>query len=70
MDDELDVLCLLVAIIYPELQKRFEIKTSYYIIGQLKIIFQEKADLERYNATLAFIERYNAHILKMMALVE
>lgn len=41
IDDELDVSYLLVVMMCFELQKRFETKSLFYIMGQLKKIFQE-----------------------------
>ena len=55
IDDEHEVSCLLVAMMSSDLQKRFEDHSSFYIMGQLKKMFQEQTRVERYNITKAFL---------------
>ena len=43
IDDELDVSCLMVATMSPDLQKRFETRGAYEVMDTLKNMFQEKA---------------------------
>ena len=77
VEDDLDVSCLLVSMMSPELQKRFEANSCYYIMDQLKKMFQEQARVERYNVTKNFVgckmvegSSVSAHMLKMMSYVE
>ncbi|WP_443093598.1 hypothetical protein, partial [Klebsiella pneumoniae] len=60
-----------------DLQKRFEDHSSYYIMCQLKKMFQEQTRVERYNVTKAFLackmaegSSVSAHMLKMMSYAE
>jgi hypothetical protein len=56
MDDKLDISCLMIIIMSPELQKRFETHDAFDIMDKLKKIFQEKAQTEIYNLTKVFMK--------------
>jgi gag-polypeptide of LTR copia-type len=77
VDDELDVSCLMVATMSPELQKRFETHGAYEVMDTLKNMFQEKAQTEMYNVTKSLMrctmrenESISAHMLKMTSYIE
>ncbi|MFV0960673.1 hypothetical protein QML37_29940, partial [Klebsiella pneumoniae] len=77
VDDEHEVSCLLVAMMSTDLQKRFENHSSFFIMDQLKKMFQEQSKVERYNVTKAFLackmaegSSVSAHMLKMMSYAE
>jgi gag-polypeptide of LTR copia-type len=77
VDDELDVSCLMVATMSPELQKRFETHGAYEVMVTLKNMFQEKAQTEMYNVTKSLMrctmyenESVSAHMLKMTSYIE
>jgi gag-polypeptide of LTR copia-type/Zinc knuckle len=77
VDDELDVSCLMVTTMSPELQKRFETHGAYEVMDTLKNIFQEKTQTEMYNVTKSLMrctmrenESVSAHMLKMTSYIE
>ena len=47
LDLEIQVQCLLVSTMEPELQKRFEFDVPYHTLEHLKKMFQEQARVER-----------------------
>ena len=75
--DELDVATLLIAIMDPELQRRFEGMAADKIIQQLADLFAEQLRVECYNVLVSFVtckmavgSSVSAHMLKMMSYAE
>ncbi|KAJ9557887.1 hypothetical protein OSB04_012501 [Centaurea solstitialis] len=71
-DDLLDVACLMLATMSPDLQARLINTNAYDMIRQLRDMFQTRARTERYDATKAFNEckmikgtSVSDHVMKM-----
>ncbi|KAJ9547462.1 hypothetical protein OSB04_020005 [Centaurea solstitialis] len=71
-DDLLDVACLMLATMSPDLQAGLINTNAYYMIRQLRDMFQTQARTERYDATKAFNEckmiketSVSDHVMKM-----
>ena len=72
-DDSLEVSCLMLACMEPELQKKFEDQDAYDMIVALKDMFQDQARTERYNVAKSFVEcklaegaAVGPHVIKMV----
>ncbi|KAJ9541807.1 hypothetical protein OSB04_028313 [Centaurea solstitialis] len=72
-DDLLDVACLMLTTMSPDLQAGLINTNAYDMIRQLRDMFQTQAHTERYNATKAFNEckmvkgtSVSDHVMKMM----
>ncbi|KAL4376280.1 hypothetical protein GQ457_02G023460 [Hibiscus cannabinus] len=77
MDDMLDVGCLMLATMTPELQKQHEDMVAYEMIQNLKEIYEGKARQERYETSKALFQckmsegsPVGAHIIKMMGYIQ
>ncbi|KAK8662880.1 hypothetical protein V6N13_024766 [Hibiscus sabdariffa] len=73
MDDMLDVSCLMLATMSPELQKQHEDMNAYDMIQNLKEIYEGQARQERYETSKALFQckmsegsPVGAHVIKMM----
>jgi hypothetical protein len=76
-DDALNVRCLMLAIMFPDLQKQYEHADAYTMIQGLRGIFENQASSERYNISkvlfackLAEGSPINPHVIKMMCGIE
>jgi hypothetical protein len=72
-DDSLEVSCLMLATMEPELQKQFENMEAHDMIVGLKGMFQTQARTERFNVSKAFLESklaegapVSSHVIKMV----
>lgn len=72
-DDSLDVSCLMLACMEPELQKQMDGQEAYNMIVALKDMFQTQARTERFNVSKAFLEcklsegaAVGPHVIKMV----
>ncbi|KAL4333478.1 hypothetical protein GQ457_07G012200 [Hibiscus cannabinus] len=77
MDDMLDVGCLMLATMVPELQKQHEDMRSYEMLQNLKEIYEGQARQERYETSKAPFQRkmnkgspIGAHVIKMMGYIQ
>ena len=73
LDDALDVGCLMLATMIPELQKQQENMEAYDMIVHLKKLYQEQARQERYDVSKALFgcklaegSPIGTHVLKMI----
>ena len=76
-DKHLSVQCLLVSIMVPELQKRFEYHAACDIISDLQKLFQEQGRNEIYNMIRGFVNTkmtegssVSAHLFKMQGYLQ
>ena len=76
-DDALDVGCLMLITMEPELQKQHESMGAFDMIEHLKLLFQEQARQERYETSRSLFQCRMAegtlvgpHVLKMIGYVE
>ena len=76
-NDALDVSCLMLATMSPELQKQHEEMVAYDMIEHLKELYQEQARQERYDVSKALFQCRMAegnligpHVLKMIGYIE
>ena len=72
-DDSLEISCLMLACMEPDLQKQFEDQEAYDMIIALKDMFQTQARTERFNVSKAFLEckltegaPVGPHVIKMV----
>ncbi|KAK9043227.1 hypothetical protein V6N11_071574 [Hibiscus sabdariffa] len=77
MDDMLDVDCLMLATMTPELQKQHEDMVAYEMIQNLKEIYEGQARQERYETSKALFQckmsegsPVGAHVIKMMGYIQ
>ncbi|KAK9034939.1 hypothetical protein V6N11_076991 [Hibiscus sabdariffa] len=77
MDDMLDVGCLMLATMTPELQKQHEDMVAYEMIQNLKEIYEGQARQERYETSKALFQckmsegsPVRAHVIKMMGYIQ
>ncbi|KAK9036844.1 hypothetical protein V6N11_021769 [Hibiscus sabdariffa] len=77
MDDMLDVDCLMLATMTPELQKQHEDMVAYEMIQNLKEIYEGQARQERYETSKALFQckmsegsLVGAHVIKMMGYIQ
>ncbi|KAL4386050.1 hypothetical protein GQ457_09G016190 [Hibiscus cannabinus] len=77
MDDMLDVGCLMLATMTPELQKQHEDMVAYEMIQNLKEIYEGHARQERYETSKALFQckmsegsPVGAHVIKMMGYIQ
>ncbi|KAK9044580.1 hypothetical protein V6N11_058478 [Hibiscus sabdariffa] len=77
MDDMVDVGCLMLATMTPELQKQHENMVAYEIIQNLKEIYEGQARQERYETSKALFQckmsegsPVGAHVIKMMGYIQ
>ncbi|KAK8694819.1 hypothetical protein V6N13_072363 [Hibiscus sabdariffa] len=77
MDDMLDVGCLMLATMTPELQKQYEDMVAYEMIQNLKEIYEGQARQERYETSKALFQckmsegsPVGAHVIKMMGYIQ
>ncbi|XP_019057733.1 PREDICTED: coiled-coil domain-containing protein 103-like [Tarenaya hassleriana] len=76
-NDDLEVSCLMLGTISPELQRQFEGVNAFGLLEQLKIMFQEHARVEKYNTLKNLLacrmttgQSVSAHVLKMKGHLE
>ncbi|KAK8568918.1 hypothetical protein V6N13_106801 [Hibiscus sabdariffa] len=76
LDDMVDVECLMLATMTPELQKQHEDMVAYEMIQNLKEIYEEQARQERYETSKALFQckmsegsPVGAHVIKMMGYI-
>ncbi|XP_012448733.1 uncharacterized protein LOC105771900 [Gossypium raimondii] len=77
LDDMVDVGCLMLATMKPELQKQYEDMVAYDMIEHLKELYQGQARKERFNASKALFQfklvegsPVGPHVLKMIGYIE
>ncbi|KAK8619728.1 hypothetical protein V6N13_136008 [Hibiscus sabdariffa] len=77
MDDMVDVGCLMLATMTPELQKQHENMVAYEMIQNLKEIYEGQARQERYETSKALFQckmsegsPVGAHVFKMMGYIQ
>ncbi|KAK8590159.1 hypothetical protein V6N13_088942 [Hibiscus sabdariffa] len=77
MDDMVDVGCLMLATMTPELQKQHENMVAYETIQNLKEIYEGQARQERYETSKALFQckmsegsSVGAHVIKMMGYIQ
>ncbi|KAK9037115.1 hypothetical protein V6N11_022037 [Hibiscus sabdariffa] len=77
MDNMLDVGCLMLATMTPELQKQHEDMVAYEMIQNLKEIYEGQARQERYETSKALFQckmsegsPVRAHVIKMMGYIQ
>ncbi|KAK8594308.1 hypothetical protein V6N13_126117 [Hibiscus sabdariffa] len=77
MDDMLDVGCLMLATMTPELQKQHEDMVAYEMIQNVKNIYEGQARQERYETSKALFQckmsegaQVGAHVIKMMGYIQ
>ncbi|KAK8631621.1 hypothetical protein V6N13_028404 [Hibiscus sabdariffa] len=77
MDDMLDVNCLMLVTMSPELQKQHEDMIAYDMIQNLKEIYEGQARQERYETSKALFQckmsegsPVGAHVIKMMGYIQ
>ncbi|KAK8621633.1 hypothetical protein V6N13_081066 [Hibiscus sabdariffa] len=77
MDNMLDVGCLMLATMTPELQKQHEDMVAYEMIQNLKEIYEGQARQERYETSKALFQckmsegsPVGAHVIKMMGYIQ
>ncbi|KAK8533064.1 hypothetical protein V6N12_076345 [Hibiscus sabdariffa] len=77
MDDMVDVGCLMLATMTPELQKQHENMVAYEMIQNLKEIYEGQAHQERYETSKALFQckmsegsSVGAHVIKMMGYIQ
>jgi hypothetical protein len=76
-DDALNVSCLMLATMFPNLQKQYEHVDAYTMILGLREIFENQARTERYNISKALFacklvegSSVSPHVIKMMGYIE
>ena len=76
-NDSLDVSCLMLATMSPELQKQYEDSDAYNMIEGLKGMFESQARVERYNTLKALFgsklaegSPVSPHVIKMIGYIE
>ncbi|KAL4361036.1 hypothetical protein GQ457_04G021110 [Hibiscus cannabinus] len=76
-DDMLDVNCLMLATMVPELQKKYEDMSAYEMIQNLKEIYEGQARQEMYETCKALFQckmnegsPVGAHVIKMMGYIQ
>src|SRR5579859_7639577 len=76
-DDDVDVSCLMLATMSPELQKQYEDSDAYNMITGLRGMFENQARVERYNTSktlfgckLADGSPVSPHVIKMIGYIE
>ncbi|KAK9042714.1 hypothetical protein V6N11_017778 [Hibiscus sabdariffa] len=76
MDDMVDVVCLMLATMTPELQKQHEDMVAYEMIQNHKEIYERQARQERYETCKALFQckmsegsPVGAHVIKMMGYI-
>ncbi|KAK8712124.1 hypothetical protein V6N13_147374 [Hibiscus sabdariffa] len=77
MDDMVDVGCLMLATMTPELQKQHEDMVAYEMIQNVKEIYEGQARQERYETSKALFQckmsegsPVGAHVIKMMGYIQ
>ncbi|KAL4369499.1 hypothetical protein GQ457_05G018280 [Hibiscus cannabinus] len=77
LDDMVDVGCLMLATMTPELQKQHEHMVAYEMIQNFKEIYEGQARQERYETSKALFQRkmsegytVGAHVIKMMSYIQ
>ncbi|KAL4383441.1 hypothetical protein GQ457_15G018390 [Hibiscus cannabinus] len=77
MNDMLDVGCLILATMTPELQKQHEDMVAYEMIQNIKEIYEGQARQERYETSKALFQckmsegsPVGAHVIKMMGYIQ
>ncbi|KAK8530676.1 hypothetical protein V6N13_030624 [Hibiscus sabdariffa] len=77
LDDMLDVSCLMLVTMSPELQKQHEEMNAYNMIQNLKEIYERQARQERYETSKALFQckmsegsPVGAHVIKMMGYIQ
>ncbi|KAK8992262.1 hypothetical protein V6N11_048350 [Hibiscus sabdariffa] len=77
IDDMVDVGCLMLATMTPELQKQHENMVAYEMIQNLKEIYEGQAHQERYETSKALFQckmsegsPVGAHVIKMMGYIQ
>ncbi|KAK8682690.1 hypothetical protein V6N13_055069 [Hibiscus sabdariffa] len=77
LDNMLDVSCLMLATMSPELQKQHEDMNAYNMIQNLKEIYEGQARQERYETSKALFQckmsegsPVGAHVIKMMGYIQ
>ncbi|KAK8593567.1 hypothetical protein V6N12_045644 [Hibiscus sabdariffa] len=77
MDEMLDVGCLMLATMTPELQKQHENMVAYEMVQNLKEIYEGQARQERYETSKALFQckmsegsPVGAHVIKMMGYIQ
>jgi len=76
-NDAVDVACLMLATMVPELQKNMEDKTAFEMVTHLKDMFQQQARQERfetnkalYSCKMAEGTSVSAHVMKMKGYID
>jgi hypothetical protein len=76
-NDSLDVRCLMLATMSPDLQKQYELTDAYTMIEGLCGMFQNQARIERYNISkslfackLSECSSVSPHVIKMIGYIE
>jgi hypothetical protein len=76
-DDALNISCLMLATMSPDLQKQYEHVDAYTMIQGLRGMFENQARAERYNISKALFAcklaegtLVNPHVIKMMGYIE
>ncbi len=76
-DESMDISCLMLAHMEPDLQKQFEHVEAYDMIESLKIMFQAQAKTERYQVSQALLscklkdgDPLSPHVIKMVGYVQ
>ena len=76
-DDSVNVSCLMLATMSPDLQKQYEHTDAYHMIGGLRGMFENQARVERYNISkslfscrLAEGSPVSPHVIKMIGYIE
>ncbi|KAK8670715.1 hypothetical protein V6N13_037333 [Hibiscus sabdariffa] len=77
MDDMLDVRCLMLATMTPELQKQHKDMVAYDMIQNLKEIYEAQAHQERYETSKALFQckmskgsPVGAHVIEMIGYIQ
>ncbi|KAK8510888.1 hypothetical protein V6N12_036802 [Hibiscus sabdariffa] len=77
MDDMVDVGCLMLATMTPQLQKQHKDMVSYEMVQNLKEIYEGQARQERYETSKALFQckmiegsPVGAHVIKMMGYIQ
>jgi hypothetical protein len=76
-DDALNVSCLMLTAMFPDLQKQYEHVDAYTMIQGLRGMFENQAKAERYNISKALFacklaegNPVSPHMIKMMGYIE
>jgi hypothetical protein len=76
-DDALNVRCLMLTTVSPDLQKQYEHVDDYTMIQELRGMFENQARAERYNISKALFtyklvegSPVNPHVIKIMSYIE